>query len=530
MTIQLNPQAILHGPALFKEIPSVTLPEFIRGHARQRPNAIALIDAASGRNYTYGALDHLIGRFAAGLAAQGFKPGDTLLMFAPNLPEWPIAALGAMAASGVVSGANPMYNAADLAHQMRDAAARFVFTIPPFLDLVRDAAAAAGCETVILLGEAEDTLSFTTLLACTDPEPIVPPDPDALAALPYSSGTTGMAKGVTLTHRTVVSNVCQFNEAFPMPAGASALAFLPMFHIFGFTVVTLCGLAAGAKLVTIPRFQPEPFLKAIETYRVSHLFVVPPVMQFLAGHSMVDAHDLSSIEIIGCGAAPLGAALEKKVSERLKCKVAQGFGMTESSGCVTVSHPDRIRPGSSGQLIPGTQARIVDPETGADVARGMPGELWFRGPQNFKGYLDKPEATAETITLDGWIRTGDICTFDADGYLSITDRLKELIKVKGFQVPPAELEALLLTHPSVADAAVIGRPDERSGELPVAYVVGRGAVDGNAIKAWVAERVVEYKQLADVVSCEVIPKNPSGKILRRVLRATDADRLSKITA
>lgn len=313
-----------------------------------------------------------------------------------------------------------------------------------------------------------------------------------------------------------------------MPDASPVLAFLPMFHIFGFTIITLCGLAAGAKLVTVPRFEPEPFLKAIAGFRVSHLFVVPPVMQFLAGHPMVDAHDLSSIEIIGCGAAPLGAALEKKVSERLKCKVAQGFGMTESSGCVTVSRPDRIRPGSSGQLIPGTQARIVDPETGADVARGMPGELWFRGPQNFKGYLNKPNATAESITADGWVRTGDIGTFDADGYLSITDRLKELIKVKGFQVPPAELEALLLTHPLIADAAVIGRPDERAGELPVAYVVGRGGFDGNGIKAWIAERVVEYKQLSDVVLCEAIPKNPSGKILRRVLRATDARRATTI--
>jgi acyl-CoA synthetase (AMP-forming)/AMP-acid ligase II len=529
MTVQSNSDAIFRGPTLSYAIPSVTLPTFIRGHARQRPNAVALVDAASGRNYTYGALDHLIGRFAAGLAAQGFRPGDTLLMFAPNLPEWPIAALGAMAVGGVVSGANPMYNATDLAHQMREAKAKFAFTVPLFLPLVREAAAAAGCEKIILLGEAEGTLSFASLLACTDPEPIMSSDPDALVALPFSSGTTGLAKGVMLTHRTLVSNICQFNEAFPSSVATPVvLAFLPMFHIFGFTIVTLCGFANGSKLVTVPRFEPEPFLKAIADFRVTHLFVVPPVMQFLAGHPMVDAHDLSSIELIGCGAAPLGAALETKVSERLKCPVAQGFGMTESSGCVTISHPDRLRPGSSGQLIPGTQGRIVDPETGMDVSPGKPGEFWFRGPQNFTGYLNRPDATAETITADGWVRTGDIGVLDADGYLTITDRLKELIKVKGFQVAPAELEALLLTHPAVADAAVISRPDERAGELPVAYIVGRGAVDGEAIKAWVAERVVEYKQLGDVVSCEAIPKNPSGKILRRVLRTTDAARNNAI--
>lgn len=515
---------IIEGPALMGEVPPVTVAQFIRARARRRPDAVALIDAASGRILTYGALDHQIGRFAAGLAAQGFRPGDTLLMFAPNSLEWPIAALGALAAGGVVSGANPMYNAADLAHQMRDAGARFVLTVPPFLATVREAAAAAGCEKVIVLGEAEGTVSVASLLACQHAEPAVPLDPDALAALPFSSGTTGLAKGVVLTHRTIVSNICQYNEAVPTAEGTVVLAFLPMFHIFGFTVVTLCGLAAGATLVTVPRFEPEPFLKAIETYRVSRLAVVPPVMQFLAMHPMVDAHDLSTIEMIGCGAAPLGAALERKVAERLQCKVMQGFGMTESSGCVAVSHPDRIRAGSSGQLLPGTQGRVVDPATGADLARGMPGEFWFRGPQAFKGYLNRPDATAESITADGWVRTGDIGTIDAEGYLCITDRLKELIKVKGFQVPPAELEALLLTHPAVADVAVIGRPDERAGEIPVAYVVARGALDPEAVKAWVAQRVVAYKQLGDVVRCEAIPKNPSGKILRRVLRAQDAQR------
>ena len=513
----------IDGPELAGAVPALTVSQYIRGLARKRPDLVALVDAASGRTYTYAALDHLVGRFAAGLAAHGFKPGDTLLMFAPNLPEWPIVALGALAAGGVVSGANPGYGAADLAHQMRDANARFAFTIPLFLATVREAAAAAGCETIIVLGDADDTVSFAALVACQAPEPIVPSDPDALAALPYSSGTTGVAKGVMLTHRTIVANVVQCLQIFPMRESAVLLAFLPMFHIFGFTVVMLCGLAARARLVTVPRFEPEPFVKAIQAHRVTHLFVVPPVMQFLAMHPLMDAHDCSSLEVICCGAAPLGAALETRVRERLQCKVAQGFGMTEASGCVTASL-DEIRVGSSGRLLPGCQGRVVDPVTGADVARGTPGELWYRGPQVFKGYLNRPDATAETITADGWVRSGDIGYFDADGYLYVTDRLKELIKVKGFQVPPAELEALLITHPSVADVAVIGRPDDRAGEVPVAYVVARGAFDADAIKAWVAQRVPEYKRLGDVVPCEAIPKNPSGKILRRILRAQDAAR------
>jgi acyl-CoA synthetase (AMP-forming)/AMP-acid ligase II len=188
------------------------------------------------------------------------------------------------------------------------------------------------------------------------------------------------------------------------------------------------------------------------------------------------------------------------------------------------SYPNRFRLGSSGELLPHTEARIVDPVAGADLERGVPGEIWFRGPQAFKGYLNNAKTTAESITPDGWVRTGDIGYLDSDGYLFITDRLKELIKVKGFQVAPAEREALLYTHPSVADAAVIGRPDERDGETPVAYVVARSDVDPEKLKTWVAERVSAYKQLGDVVFCEAIPKSLSGKILRRVLREQDAQR------
>jgi len=419
-----------------------------------------------------------------------------------------------------------MYGAGDLAHQMRDAGARFVFTIPPFLATVREAAAQAGCGTVILLGEAEGTLSFASLLACQDPEPRVSIDADSLAALPYSSGTTGVSKGVILTHRNLLSNVCQYLQAIPASEAAVSLALLPMFHIYGFTVITLCGLTAGVTTVTMPRFEPEAFLQAIAKYRVSHLSLVPPLMQFLAAHPLVDAYDLSCLEKIGCGAAPLGPALERKVSQRLGCAVAQGFGMTESSGVVAATDTEQSRTGSSGQLLPGTQARIVDPATYEDLPRGSSGELWFRGPQAFKGYRNQPAATAETITKDGWVRTGDIGHFDVDGYLYITDRLKELIKVKGFQVAPAELEAILLGHPLVADAAVIGRSDERAGEIPVAYVVARSQVDPGQIKAWFAQRVVDYKQLGDVVLCESIPKSLSGKILRRVLRAQEAQRVS----
>ena len=517
---------IIEGIPLAAPVPSVTVPQFVRQSARERPDKTALVDAASGHSITYGALDRLIGRFAAGLVAHGFAPRDVLVLFLPNLPEWPIAALGAMCAGGIVSGANPTISVSDLARQLRDTRARFVVTIPLFLETVRAAAAEVGGHvSVILLGDALQTMPFAQLLACTDPEPQIAPDPDTLAALPFSSGTSGVSKGVMLTHRNLVANCCQCLQALALPQSAVSLAFLPMFHIYGFTVILVGGLANGITLVTMPRFEPESFLKALQDYRVTNLGLVPPVLHFLANHPLVASYDLSSLQKVGCGAAPLGGSLEQKASERLHCEVVQGFGMTESSGVVAATYPEKIRRGSSGQLLPGTQARVVDPITRADLERGVPGEIWFRGPQAFMGYLNNPAATAEAITDDGWVRTGDIGYFDGDGYLFITDRLKELIKVKGFQVAPAELEALLYTHPLVADAAVIARPDERAGELPVAYVVSRGQLGAEDLKTWVAERVGECKRLADVVFCEAIPKSPAGKILRRVLRAQDAQRV-----
>jgi acyl-CoA synthetase (AMP-forming)/AMP-acid ligase II len=492
---------LIQGPPLSAKIPFVTVPQLLRQRARDHHAKTALIEAGSGRSYTYGNLDHLIGRFAAGLAAEGFRNGDTFVMFLPNLPEWPIAALGAMTAGGVVSGANSMATSSELAYQLRNANARFIMSIPQFLSTVREAANKIGGIKIIVLGDAPDAVSFGSLLTCADEEPRPIFNRNSLAALPYSSGTSGLPKGVMLTHENIVSNVIQFTQASGWTDTAVSLAFLPMFHIYGFTVGLLSGLMSGMTLVTVPRFEPEPFLRALQDHRVTHLAVVPPVLQFLALHPLVNSYDLSSLEVVGCGAAPLGPDLERRASERLKCNVGQGYGMTESSGVIAISYPDQIRLGSSGQLLPGTQARVVNPDTGDNAERGVPGEIWFRGPQAFKGYLNNDEMTSASVTADGWVRTGDIGYVDTDGYLFITDRLKELIKVKGFQVAPAELEALLYTHPLVADAAVISRTDARDGERPVAYVVARAQITPDELKEWVAQRVSEYKQLADVVFC-----------------------------
>ncbi len=528
-------QSMIHRSQLDDVIvPLETVHSIVATAAERRPDGVAAIDAESGRSITYRELDAAARRSATGFAARGVTPGDVVAIVAPNSLEWLVAALGVMSAGGIVTGANPGYTVGELVHQLTDSGARSVITTSALLDTVMSSVREAPClEDVIVFGDATErdgdripVVSFTDLLD-HDAVPVsLDVGLDELCALPYSSGTTGRSKGVQLTHRTLVSNITQVASLAPFGEGDRVLAFLPMFHIFGFSVVSLCALSKGATLVVVPGFDPKTFLAAIQDHRVATAFVVPPIANFLASHPLVDEFDLSALETVGCGAAPLGSATEDRLATRLVCSVAQGYGMTESSG--VISYPDfneEVRSGSSGRLLPNTQAMIIDPATGKSLGVGATGEIWFRGPQAFTGYLNNPEATAGTINADGWTLTGDLGHFDADGFLFITDRLKELIKVKGFQVAPAELEALLFTHPDVGDVAVIGRADERLGEVPVAYIVPRSDdVDVEAIGDWVADRVSDYKRLGAIVVTDEIPKNPSGKILRRVLREVDADR------
>jgi acyl-CoA synthetase (AMP-forming)/AMP-acid ligase II len=285
------------------------------------------------------------------------------------------------------------------------------------------------------------------------------------------------------------------------------------------TVIMNQGLRAGATIVTMPRFDLEQFLDLIERHRVTRAYVVPPIALALGKHPAVEGRDLSSLRTIMSGAAPLGGDLAEQVAARVVTKVIQGYGLTETSPVTHLIRPDgENRPGSIGPPLPNTECRVVDPESGEDVAAGERGELWIRGPQVMRGYLNNPAATEATIDADGWLHTGDIATSDADGYFRIVDRLKELIKYKGFQVAPAELEALIATHPAVADVAVVGVPDEEAGELPKAYVVpADGGIDPDELIAFVAERVAPQKRIRLVEVTDEIPKSPSGKILRRVL-------------
>ena len=348
----------------------------------------------------------------------------------------------------------------------------------------------------------------------------VPVDLDDVVVLPYSSGTTGLSKGVMLTHRNLVANIEQSLAAIPLNEEAAFVAVLPFFHIYGMQVLMNLGLRAGATIVTMPRFDLEQFLRLHQEHSLTRAFVAPPMVVALAKHPLVDQFDLSALEWILSGAAPLSAELAIECGQRLGCEVVQGYGMTELSPVSHATPPGQFKPGSAGVTVPNTEVNIVDPATQASLGLDQDGEIWIRGPQVMKGYLNNEAATKSTIDDDGWLHTGDIGHLDADGHLFVVDRLKELIKYKGFQVPPAELEALLLTHPQIADAAVIGLPDDEAGEIPAAYVVLKAGSHTTAadIQHFVADQVASYKQIRKLTFVDEIPKSPSGKILRRVLR------------
>jgi acyl-CoA synthetase (AMP-forming)/AMP-acid ligase II len=509
------------------EVPDVTLSDFVLAGAEELGDRPALVDGPSGRTITYAGLRAAVHATAANLAGLGFGKGDVFAHYAPNVPEYAVAFHGVATAGGVNTTVNPMFTADELASQLSDCGARLLVTVPALLDKALPAAQHAGVEQVFVYGEAEGATPFATLVEPGGEPPRVEIDPaEDLVALPYSSGTTGLPKGVMLTHRNLVANIRQMQVPQAAMADERVIAVLPFFHIYGMVVILNNGLERGATLVTMPRFDLREALALMQGHRVTRAYFVPPIMLALAKHPMVDEFDLSHLQFVLSGAAPLGPELERACAERLRCTVQQGYGMTEASP-VTHMVPDDLagrHPGSVGVTVPSTECRIVEPGTDEDVEPGEPGEVLIRGPQVMKGYLNRPDATATTIDADGWLHTGDIGRMGDDGVLWIVDRLKELIKFKGYQIAPAELEAVLLEHPGIQDAAVIGIADEEAGEIPKAFVAARDQLTAEEVLAFVAERVAPYKKVRVVELIDEIPKSPSGKILRRVLVQRERER------
>ncbi|WP_375551831.1 MULTISPECIES: AMP-binding protein [Rhodophyticola] len=510
-------------PSLYPEVAlsDMSITERLFQGLEGRPDDVAIIDGPTGRALTSAALVDRIRALAGGLVERGFAPGRTIAILAPNCPEYAVVFHGVAFAGGTITTLNPTYTAPEIQHQLRDAGAVMLVTIPALADLARAGMKGTPVtDLVVIGGGAEGALSLDDLMGPPQAAQ-APVDLDRFAVvLPYSSGTTGRPKGVMLSHRNIVTNVNQLAVPTGIERGETVIAFLPFFHIYGMTVLMNLVLGQEGRLVTMPRFDLEQFLHLIQTHGVSRLYIVPPVALALAKHPLVAQYDMSSVRFIFSGAAPLSAEVEIAVGERLGAESIQGYGMTEMSPVSHSTYRGKPRHGSSGQAVPNTECRIVEPETGRDLGPDEEGELWVRGPQVMMGYLNNAEATAATLTNDGWLKTGDLAVIDGDGYMFIRDRLKELIKYKGFAVAPAEVEAALIAHEKIIDAAVVGKPDDEAGELPVAFVVAApdAELDGAAVMAHLEGCLAHYKQPAEVRFVDSVPKSASGKILRRFLR------------
>ncbi len=516
------------------EIPDETLFDYLFGGIATDDDRPALIDGPSGVETSYGRLKGQILALAGGLAQRGLAVGEVSGILCPNIPAFVTVFHGIMRAGGTATTINSLYTAHEIAAQLKDSKATHLFTLSMMLPQADEAAGTVGipAENVIVIDGSDSVepgrTSLRSLLTTGAPAPEVDLDPAThLAVLPYSSGTTARAKGVMLTHRNLVANLAQSRPVMGVTSDDRILAVLPFFHIYGMNVLMNGGLSRRAPIITMPRFDLAEFLRIIQDLRASYLYIAPPIAVALAKHPMVDSYDTSSIRVIFSGAAPLDQKLGEAVAARLGCSVRQGYGMSEMS---PVSHSipedrDDIPLGTVGFSLPNMECKIMDPATGAEVdypadGTSAPGELWCKGPNVMVGYLADPAATAETLDAEGFLHTGDVATITSEGYVRVVDRVKELIKYKGYQVPPAELEAVLLTHPAIADAAVIGVQDADGEEIPKAFVVLQPGAEltGPEVMAYVAERLAPHKKIREVEFIDTIPKSSSGKILRRQLR------------
>ena len=516
------------------EIPDVSIFDYLFENLSEAElDRTAVIDGVSGAELSYRALVDQITRVAGALAAEGVGPGTVVGLLCPNTPQFTAVFHGILRAGATVTTINSLSTPDDIQRQLYDSVATWLITVSPLLSGAKAAAHASGIpdeRIVVIEGEAGHP-SLADLLAADAPAPAVTIDPAThVAVLPYSSGTTAAPKGVMLSHRNLIANVQQARDLIGVVPEDKVLALLPFYHIYGMTVLLNLAFKQRASLVTMARFDFVEFLRMIQDHRCSYIFIAPPIAVAVAKHPLVEKYDLSSVHTILSGAAPLDGALAAAVAARLDCRILQGYGMTEVSPVshlipIDAAHLSRA---SVGVTVPNMDCKLVSTETGDEIeapSSGVSerGELLVRGPNVMLGYLNNEKATRETIDADGFLHTGDIATVNALGEVTIVDRSKELIKYKGYQIAPAELEALLLTHPQIADAAVIGAADADGQEIPKAFVVivADSALTADEVMAFVTERVAPHKKVRAGEFIERIPKSSSGKILRKDLRAQE---------
>ncbi|CAL0317391.1 unnamed protein product [Lupinus luteus] len=510
----LKPSLNLPPPHI--PISAATYSLSLRRHSPFPDSLTALIDSTTGNHLSYSDFIHRSQTLATNLTSiLKLSKGDTALILSPNLIHVPILCFALLSIGVVISPANPASTRSELTRLVDISKPSIVFATSASVDEIPE----VKLGTVVI-----DSEEFESLVMMTRPGVRlgrVEVSQSDVAAILYSSGTTGNVKGVMLTHRNLIALVGVYDAVrVKREEPAVFLYTMPFFHVYGFTFI-LRAVVLSDTVVIMERFSLRRMLSAVERFRVTHLAVVPPLVVAMTKDDVTEGYDLRSLQGVACGAAPLG----KDTVAAFKFKfpgvvIIQGYGLTESTAGIvrTMTAEEMSRPGTTGRLVPGVEAKIVNPNTGEAMSPGEQGELWIRGPSIMKGYAGDPEATSATL-VDGWLRTGDLCYFDDEGFMYVVDRLKELIKYKGYQVAPAELEQLLLTHPEIDDAAVIPYPGEEAGEVPMAFVVRQpqSSVGETEIIDFVAKQVAPYKKIRRVAFIESIPKNAAGKILRKDL-------------
>ncbi|XP_077246769.1 putative CoA ligase CCL5 [Tasmannia lanceolata] len=503
-----------------------------------RPHAgkIALIDASTGRHFTFPDLWRAVDSVSTSLSNLGIRKGHVILLLSPNSIYFPIIFLSVMSLGAIITTTNPLNTPQEIAKQIADSKPVLAFTTQ---SLIPKLATASPNLPIILIQNPDQKTENNPphrVKVVSSVQEMMKQKPsqdrvrdrvrqDDTATLLYSSGTTGLSKGVVSSHRNLIAMVQTILSRFRLEDGKQTfICTVPMFHIYGLAAFASGLLGSGSTIVVLSKFEMDEMFSSIATYRATYLPLVPPILVAMINNAdaLQAKYDLKSLEWVLSGGAPLSKeVIEGFLVKYPKVTILQGYGLTESTGigASTDSLEESKRYGTAGMLSPNMEAKIVDPETGETLPVNRTGELWLRGPCVMKGYFSNPEATTSTLDSEGWLRTGDICYIDEDGFIFVVDRLKELIKYKGYQVAPAELEALLLSHPEISDAAVIPYPDKEVGQYPMAYVVRKESsnLSDSQIMDYVATQVAPYKRIRRVAFVGSIPKNPSGKILRKDL-------------